>query len=254
MSFLDLLALALAPVGQSGDQDAGEVEEEVRGDVREEVRENKRDQSGGNQRKNMTSVVKRLEPTVAAENGTIKTSAGFMLVDQSDQEEATENYEVLENNMKGKKTLSDRLQEPIKVKKAGRCKKVNVTSWRNQVLTMKKKASRMQIEAGAQPNFLIIMFNNVQDPHASNPSASAGKYLTYGEGPIKEKLIKDGLKFNKSMYLMANNFNFAEEKILEENSPEEEMVDELLVEDLPEPEREGGGNEGEEKEDWEPDS
>ena len=44
----------------------------------------------------------------------------------------------------------------------------------------------MQIEAGAQPNFLIIMFNNVQDPHASNPSSSAGKYLTYGEGPIKE--------------------------------------------------------------------
>ena len=58
----------------------------------------------------------------------------------------------------------------------------------------------MQIEAGAQPNFLIKMFNNVQDPHASNPFASAGKYLTYGEGPIKEKLIKDGLKFNKSMY------------------------------------------------------
>ena len=78
-----------APVGQSGDQDAGEVEEEVRGDVREEVRENKRDQSGGNQRKNMTSVVKRLEPTVAAENGTIKTSAGFMLVDQSDQQGPT---------------------------------------------------------------------------------------------------------------------------------------------------------------------
>ena len=87
----------------------------------------------------MTSVVKRLEPTVAPENGTKKTSTGFMLVDQSDQEEATENYEVLENNMKGeKRTLSDRLQEPIKVKKAGRCKKVNVTSWRNQVFTMKK--------------------------------------------------------------------------------------------------------------------
>ena len=149
------------------------------GDVREEVRENKRDQSGGNQTKNMTSVVKRLEPTVAAENGTIKTSAGFMLVDQSDNEEPT--VEVVEEVLeKGKKrTQSERLQEPIKVKKAGRCKKVNVTSWRNQVLTMKKKASRMQIEAGAQPNFLIIMFNNVQDPHASNPSASDGKYLTY---------------------------------------------------------------------------
>ena len=75
-----------------------------------------------------------------------------------------------------KKTLPDKLLEPIKEKKAGRCKKVNVTIWRNQVLTMKKKASRMQIEAGAEPNFLILMFNNVQDTHASNPSASAGKH------------------------------------------------------------------------------
>ena len=200
MSFLDLLALRKAklggkyqaPEGQRGDQDAGEVEEEVRGDVGEEVREKKTDptKSGENKRKNMASnrgsIVKRLEPTMAPENGTIKTSAGFMLVDQSDHEEPT--VEVVEEVLeKGKKrTQSERLQEPIKVKKAGRCKKVNVTSWRNQVLTMKKKASRMQIEAGAQPNFLIIMFNNVQDPHASNPSASAGKYLTYGEGPIKE--------------------------------------------------------------------
>ena len=84
----------------------------------------------------------------------------------------------------------------------------------------------MQIEAGAEPNFLIIMFNNVQDPHASNPSASAGKYLTHGEGPIKEKLMKEGLKFDKSMYMMANNYNFAEEKVFEENLPEEELEDE----------------------------
>ena len=120
-----------------------------------------------------------------------------------DQEEPTENVEVIEKIKKGRKrTLSDRLLEPIKEKKAGRCKKVNVTSWRNQVLTMKKKASRMQIEAGAEPNFLIMMFNNVQNPHASNASASAGKYLTYGEGPIKEKLMKEGLKFDKSMYIV----------------------------------------------------
>ena len=96
---------------------------------------------------------------------------------------------------------------------------------------MKKNASRMQIEAGAEPNFLIIMFNNVQDPHASNPSASAGKYLTYGEGPIKEKLMTEGLKFDKSMYMMANNHNFAEEKVFEENLPEEDMEDEPELEE-----------------------
>ena len=244
MSFSDLLALRKAKLGgkyispegvmergQPGveEEDREEVVAGVSGDSSEEVMEERseRDEAkiGENQRRNFTSIVRRLEPTVVPENGTIKTSAGFMLVEEPDKEEV-DNLEVSENNKKGKKrTLADRLQEPIKVKKAGRCKKVNVTSWRNQVLTMKKKASRMQIEAGTEPNFLIIMFNNVQDPHASNPSASAGKYLTYGEGPIKEKLVKEGLKFDKSMYLMANNFNFAEEIISEENAPGDNLVD-----------------------------
>ena len=208
------------------DEESEEVRDEVRDKVSEEEDQRNEVRSGGDQKR------KRLEPTredsvaktLVPKKGTIKTSAGFMLVDQ---EEPTENVEVIEKRKKGRKrTLSDRLLEPIKEKKAGRCKKVNVTSWRNQVLTMKKKASRMQIEAGAEPNFLIIMFNNVQDPHASNPSASAGKYLTYGEGPIKEKLMEAGLKFDKSMYMMANNYNFAEEKVFEENLPEEDMEDE----------------------------
>ena len=47
----------------------------------------------------------------------------------------------------------------------------------------------MQIEADAEPNFLIIMLNNIQDPNASNPSQSAGKYLTNGEGAIKEAFL-----------------------------------------------------------------
>ena len=256
MSFMELSALRKAkfcvkyqaPEGVT-ERELQEVGEEmmegVRGDTSEEVMEerNKREEPkiGGNQRKNLSSIVKKLKPiedsgakSWTPKNGTIKASAGFMLVNLQDQEETSEIVEVLANNTKGKKrTLSDRLQEPIKVKKAGRCKKVNITSWRNQVLTMKKKASRMQIEAGTEPNFLIIMFNNVQDPFSSNPSASAGKYLTYGEGPIKEKLIKEGLKFDKSIYLMANNYNFAEETVIEENTPEENQVDEQLVENSP---------------------
>ena len=38
--------------------------------------------------------------------------------------------------------------------------------------------------------------------------------------------MKEGLKFDKSMYMMANNYNFAEEKVFEENLPEEDMEDE----------------------------
>ena len=70
----------------------------------------------------------------------------------------------------------------------------------------------MQIEADAEPNFLIIMLNNVQDPNASNPSQSAGKYLTNGEGAIKEAFLSRGLQLDESYYLLANNKNFSIDK------------------------------------------
>ena len=79
-------------------------------------------------------------------------------------------------------------------------------------MTLKKKVSRMQIEADAEPNFLIIMLNNVQDPNASNPSQSAGKYLTNGEGAIKEAFLSEGLQLDESYYLLANNKNFSIDK------------------------------------------
>ena len=136
--------------------------EGVRGDTSKEVMEERNEREepkiGGNQRKNLSSIVKKLKPiedsgakSWTPKNGTIKASAGFMLVNLQDQEKTSEIVEVLANNTKGKKrTLSDRLQEPIKVKKAGRCKKVNITSWRNQVLTMKKKAFEKAHEMRAQ--------------------------------------------------------------------------------------------------------
>ena len=77
----------------------------------------------------------------------------------------------------------------------------------------------MQREVGTQPDFVILMRNNLQDPNTSNPSASAEKYLVFGEGPIKRKLVKSGIKFDEEqMFLMANNHNFDEEKIPKESS------------------------------------
>ena len=70
----------------------------------------------------------------------------------------------------------------------------------------------MQIEADAEPNFLIIMLNNVQDPNASNPSQSAGKYLTSGEGAIREAFLSEDLQLDESYYLLANNKNFSIDK------------------------------------------
>ena len=56
------------------------------------------------------------------------------------------------------------------------------------------------------------MLNNVHDPNVSNPSQSAGKYLTNGERAIKETFLSEGLQLDESYYLLANNKNFSIDK------------------------------------------
>ena len=153
---------------------------------------------------------------------TIRNNAGFMVMENGENcenEEATP--DVSENRNKPKKRkLSERLQDPIIVK--DRSKQVKVNSFRTQILTLKKKLSRMQREVGTEPDYVILIKNNLQDPTTSNPSASAGKYFVFGEGPIKEKLIERGVQFDqKQMFLMANNHNFDEEKVKKASLEEE---------------------------------
>ena len=56
------------------------------------------------------------------------------------------------------------------------------------------------------------MLNNVHDPNVSNPSQSAGKYLTNGERAIKRAFLSEGLQLDESYYLLANNKNFSIDK------------------------------------------
>ena len=80
----------------------------------------------------------------------------------------------------------------------------------------------MQREVGTEPDYVILIKNNLQDPTTSNPSASAGKYFVFREGPIKEKLIEQEVNFDqKQMFLMANNHNFDEEKVKKASLEEE---------------------------------
>ena len=183
--------------------DANLEEHEVFKQVEQEMQQEEMGEKVENNKSSIAKMYNSPKPLVPSK-GAIRTSAGYMLVHQDRVDEDR----VQEKRTK-KRKLSERLEEPIEVKTSGRCRKANVNSWRNQFLTLKKKVSGMQIEAGAEPNFLIIMMNNVQDPNASNPSKSAGKYLTYGEGTIKEKFISEGLQLDESYFLLANNKKFA---------------------------------------------
>ena len=124
------------------------------------------------------SIVDRL--SCKPKENKITSTVGFMKLDVESVDEQT----TAENPAKAKKRkLSDRLQDPIKVKAADRSKAANVNSFRTKTLTLNHKASAMQREVGTEPDFVILMKNNLQNPKSSNASASAGKYLVFGEGP-----------------------------------------------------------------------
>ena len=50
-------------------------------------------------------------------------------------------------------------------------------------------------------------------------------WYLHGEGPVKERFLKEGLKPNSSTYLMANNYNFAEEKFTETEVIAEKVIE-----------------------------
>ena len=113
---------------------------------REVIKQVEQEEMAEKVEKNKSLIAKRNNSPkpLAPSKGAIRTAAGFILVhqDRVDCEDG-----VQEKKTK-KRKLSERLEESIEVKTGGRCRKANVNSWRNQFLTMKKKVSRMQIEAG----------------------------------------------------------------------------------------------------------
>ena len=73
---------------------------------------------------------------------------------------------------------------------------------------------------------MLIMKNNLQKSSVSCPSPTAGKYMVYNRGNIRDQLLGEGVKFNPmTMFMLANDSNYKEEKLadqaMEENENEE---------------------------------
>ena len=119
-----------------------------------------------------------------------------------------------ENRNKNKRSNSDRLKEPIKSKVENRSSKANVNSFKVKYLTLKKKTSSLQIEVGTEPDFCLIVKNNLQRRSTTNAAPTAGKYMVYCRGPLRQQLLGGGLMLeHDSLYMMANNYDYTEEKL-----------------------------------------
>ena len=126
--------------------------------------------------------------TVVHSNNRIQTTTGFMVMEARNAE-LYENFEpndigpVLQMSTKQRKT-ADRLKDPIVDKTQKRKPKTNLNAFKAQFLTLKKKISALQMEVGTEPDFLLLVKNNLQDPSVTKPSKMAGKYMCYGSGEI----------------------------------------------------------------------
>ena len=162
---------------------------------------------------------------VLPQNGRINTTSGFMVL-EDEQTGPMENVderlhqdmsELLERHTKQRR-MAERLQDPIVVRKENRKEKTNLNSFKSKYLTLKKKVSALQMEVGTEPDFLLIIKNNLQDPNVGKPSKMAGKYMCFGGGSISDLFIKSGIKFNSThMYQMENNYNYMEKAEKEDN-------------------------------------
>ena len=43
------------------------------------------------------------------------------------------------------------------------------------------------MEVGTEPDFILIVKNNLQENNVNISATTAGKYMVYGEGPLKKK-------------------------------------------------------------------
>ena len=140
-------------------------------------------------------------------NGIINTTAGFIMLPESSDNGVSE--ETIETVPKKQRRMAERRKAPIVAKHETRNRKINLTSFKQKYLTLKRKVSALHLEVGASEDFLLIVRNNLQEPSASQQCITAGKYMVFGVGPIAEQFYSSGINFETTtMVKMANNYDY----------------------------------------------
>jgi len=132
---------------------------------------------------------------------------------------------------KRRKSHNESLKEKVKVKTLN--KKSMLNSWREKILTAKKKVATIQEEHGGNPDFLLLIKNNIQEKNTQ--TQTAGKYMVIAKGPARKKFLGKGVKFSReNNFMMANYWDMKEEIIenlsdSDEEDSEEEDEEETAV-------------------------
>ena len=88
--------------------------------------------------------------------------------------------------------------------------------FKDNFLTLKNKIDSVQQKAGSEPNFALIMFDNVHRPDVRGAAAHAGRYLVYTKGDISSRFFSEaGIKFDPDEFFVCENgIDFKEDRKL----------------------------------------
>ena len=95
--------------------------------------------------------------------------------------------------------------------------------------TDKSRMEKRQVKYNKPQNFLLILEDNIHQSGHDYGAKTAGKLMVYGKGPIREKFLKTGIKYNLREYVMhanAHNFEVDNVKVDAEDVAEDEGVKE----------------------------
>ena len=147
-------------------------------------------------------------------------AAGVVTMVQANGENAVEENPNCEKDAK-KKTPKQYRCQPPKVKTGNQLTVAEKKLFKEAFNTDKARLHKRQQKFQKEPNFLIIMEDNILGPGA----ATSGKMMVYGQGKMKESFLSGNLKFDpEHFYVHANHTDFQKEVIADK--PKEKRTNE----------------------------
>ena len=170
-----------------------------------------------------TSAALKMHNQAEHGGGLLSNSAGFMITNDAPNGDSNEDMGANEVSNIGMSNIVKKLtkcqylkrEKPIQVE--NKSKKNILRSFKDSFLSLKKKIANLHKQHGTQPEYLIIVKNNLQLP---GPSPTGGQFMVYGEGSLITELLSKGLTFDSRFVLMANEYNMDTKAVRRENVEE----------------------------------
>ena len=155
--------------------------------------------------------------------GVLRTFAGFMITSDASNdvcEEPTNQGSDIQRSKK-KLTKCEYLQRDKEINIENKSRKDIVRSFKDVFKNLKKKVANLHKQHRAQPEYILIVKNNVQNSGGKNPSPTGGLYMVCGEGKLLSEFLKNGIKFDEQQFvMMANQYDMETKKVDIENMEE----------------------------------